>query len=156
MDIDESWSSRSTALSSSIRSDSSYGQDTDTPLDEQHRKPFNYSNSYGLTDKTPLLFSGTKDDRFTVLQSWRAVIAMMRGPQRLWSTTIATIVAALCTLLAGYTLGYPSPALQQLNDLSGEFAIHNDSVLQDLFGVSSGVMVVGWGLAMWCENTNTS
>lgn len=135
MEAEYSWSSRSTALTTSVRSDESYGQPSDT---EASHLLFNSNLSIGLTDKAPLLCNGTKATSITVLQSWRAMIAMIRGPQRLWSTTIAAVVAALCTLLAGYTLGYPSCALLQLNALPDDRAIRNTSVLQDLFGVRMG------------------
>lgn len=141
-DLHNSWSSsRSTALTSSmVTSCSSYGQASETDNAEfyNNQHTLNASNiSFGMSDKSPLLFNGTKDTTFTVLQSWRAIIEVMRGPQRLWSTGVAAIVAALCTLLAGYTLGYPSPALQQLHKLQNGLAIHNLSVIQDLFGVSA-------------------
>ena len=139
--VDNSWSSRSTALTSSVMSGSSYGQPSETDNTDHYQQALNASNvSFGMSDKSPLLFNGTKDTTFTVLQSWRAIIAVMGGPQRLWSTGVAAIVAALCTLLAGYTLGYPSPALQQLNHLQNGFAIRNQSVLQDLFGVSQSTV----------------
>lgn len=132
MEADHSWSSRSTPLNTSEKSDDSYGQPSDT---ETSPLLFNSNLSIGLTDKAPLLCNGTKATSITVLQSWKYVIAVVRGPQRLWSTTIAAIVAALSTLLSGYTLGYPSASLLQLNTLQDGFAIRNTSVLQDLFGV---------------------
>ena len=127
-DVDNSWSSRSTALTSSAMSGSSYGQPSEADNTDFYQHALNASNvSFGMSDKSPLLFNGTKDTTFTVLQSWRAIIAVMVGPQRLWSTGVAAVVAALCTLLAGYTLGYPSPVLQQLHKLPNGLAIHNQS-----------------------------
>ena len=86
----------------------------------------------GLKETAPLLFKGTAFNKSpSPLQSWKAVVAELVGPQRLWSVCASAVVASMCALLAGYTLGYPSGAVIELRAKS-----FNDSLLQDLFGVS--------------------
>lgn len=64
---------------------------------------------------------------------------LCKGPQRLWSTTLIALVAALTALIGGYTIGYPSSSLIDLDKLNGSRAIKNDSVLANLYGVSLSV-----------------
>ena len=45
-------------------------------------------------------------------------------------------IASVTTLLARYTLGYPSSALLELSELPNEYAFTNETILPDLFGVS--------------------
>ena len=46
-----------------------------------------------------------------------AVERLVRTRERLWATAISASVAAIPTLLVGYTLGYPSSAIPQLQAL---------------------------------------
>ena len=89
-------------------------------------------------EKFPLL--GVKKRQSSVspspLQSWKDIVAEIRGPQRIWLLTLVTFIASLTTLLAGYTLGYPSSALLELSELPDEYAFTNETILPDLFGVS--------------------
>ena len=93
-------------------------------------------NYLSLQEKAPLLFRGTDAESPTPLQSWKAVIAEIKGPQRLWSTTIVALLAALTSLFAGYTLAYPSSALIDLNKLNDSRIFKHGSSLEDIFGVS--------------------
>ena len=48
--------------------------------------------------------------------SWSVIFSELRGPQRLWTTLLAALFTSISPLLGGYTLGFASPALLQLND----------------------------------------
>ena len=92
-----------------------------------------------LYETAPLLFRGTEDSQ-SPAQAWRTVLKVLRGPQRLWSTVFAALSAALCTLLGGYTLGYPSSALVELGNYSQKYDLSPDydfssTLMKDLFGV---------------------
>ena len=67
--------------------------------------------------------------------SLQRVLAELRGPQRLWTTTLAALIASLSPLLGGYTLGFASPALLQLNDDLVPSDYHLDGVVLGLFTV---------------------
>ena len=67
---------------------------------------------------------------------WRVVLAELRGPQRLWTTTLAAVIASLGCLLGGYTLGFASPALLQLNYNHVPTEYHLKDVTLALFAVS--------------------
>ena len=54
--------------------------------------------------------------------------------ERIWATALASIVAVIPMLLAGFTIGYPSAAVLQLQDLGG--ARHFSDSLIAMFGVS--------------------
>ena len=68
--------------------------------------------------------------------SWQTVLAELRGPQRLWTTTLGVVVASLSTLLGGYTLGFASPALLQLNHNHVPAEYHLEGAILGLFAVS--------------------
>ena len=92
-------------------------------------------NNLRLQERAPLLFRGTEESP-TPIQSWKDVIAEIKGPQRLWSTAIVALLAALTSLFAGYTLAYPSSALIDLNKLNDSRIFKRGSSLEDIFGVS--------------------
>ena len=50
--------------------------------------------------------------------------------------TFVTLISGLSVLVAGYTVGYASPALVDLAALEPEYAFTNTSIWPDLFGVS--------------------
>ena len=56
-----------------------------------------------------IMSSNQEEDSHT----WRYELC---GPQRLWTTTLGALIASLSPLLGGYTLGFASPALLELND----------------------------------------
>ena len=67
-----------------------------------------------------------------------AVERLVRTRERLWATAISASVAAIPTLLVGYTLGYPSSTIPQLQALpSGR---QFGDLLTALFGVSEIAM----------------
>ena len=68
--------------------------------------------------------------------SWQTVLAELRGPQRLWTTTLGVVVASLSPLLGGYTLGFASPALLQLNHNHVPAEYHLEGAVLGLFAVS--------------------
>ena len=88
-------------------------------------------------EKTPLINNNNTQDAKSVFQSWKRVIAELRGPQRLWSTTLIAFLTSLTALLGGYTLGYPSSALLDLNDLNDTRVFRHGSGLENIFGVST-------------------
>lgn len=59
-------------------------------------------------------------------------------------------IASVTTLLARYTLGYPSSALLELSELPNEYAFTNETILPDLFGSFAplgalfGSSIAGW------------
>ncbi len=88
----------------------------------------------GLKESAPLLFKGTSfTDSPSPFQSWKAVIAELRGPQRMWAVFASALVASLSAILAGFTLGYPSKSMIEL----GLIQSFNSTLLLDLFGVSN-------------------
>lgn len=92
-----------------------------------------------LHERAPLLLKGTEVSQ-SPAQAWRTVWRVLRGPQRIWVTVFAALAATLCTLLGGYTLGYPSSALVELanysnlTNRSSDFDF-NSKLMKDLFGV---------------------
>ena len=85
----------------------------------------------------PLLHApqpSTKSPSFT--QSWKDVLEEVRSSRRLWSVTVVTVVSGLSAMVSGYTMGYPSFTLVELDHLD---AFPKDSVLAGLFGVSRHV-----------------
>ena len=88
-------------------------------------------------EKTPLINNNNYQDGKSVFQSWRQVIAELRGPHRLWSTTLIALLTSLTALLGGYTLAYPSSALLDLNNLNSTRVFQHGSVLENIFGVST-------------------
>ena len=90
----------------------------------------------GLKESAPLLFKGTEFvESPSPWKSWKAVIAELRGPQRLWVVFLSALVASISAVLAGFTLGFPSKAVIELSEIEGDRGF-NSSVLKDLFGVS--------------------
>ena len=57
-------------------------------------------------------------------------------PERLWSTSVLALAAALSPLVGGYALGYPSSSLMNLNNMTNGRSLVNGSVLADTYGVS--------------------
>lgn len=104
-------------------------------------------------EKTPLINNNNSQDDKSVLQSWRGVIAELRGPHRLWSTTLIALLTSLTALLGGYTLAYPSSALLDLNDLNNTRVFRHGSVLENIFGVSTSKYVIAMQCLLynWCE-----
>ena len=88
-------------------------------------------------EKTPLINNNNSQDAKSVFQSWRRVIGELRGPQRLWSSTLVALLTSLTALLGGYTLGYPSSSLLDLNDLNDTRVFRHGSGLENIFGVSA-------------------
>ena len=66
----------------------------------------------------PLLHDDTERRGFlkSLILTWNAIFSELRGPQRLWTTLLATLLTSISPLLGGYTLGFASSALLQLND----------------------------------------
>ena len=75
-----------------------------------------YGKDVNEDEKELLNSSFEKSGHELPLRFWQIVLAELRGPQRLWTTTLAAVIASLGSLLGGYTLGFASPALLQLND----------------------------------------
>lgn len=114
---------------------SSMGSTYSTATTDEQELAISEQLMEGLKESAPLLFKGTAfTESPSPLQSWRAVLAELMGPQRLWLVLTSAIIASLCAILSGYTLGYPSLAIISLEH-SGGSAFNNTS-LQDLFGVS--------------------
>ena len=61
--------------------------------------------------------------------------------ERIWATALASLVAAIPTLLVGFTIGYSSAAVLQLQDLGG--ARHFSDSLIAMFTVSICASLVG-------------
>ena len=78
-----------------------------------------------MGSKSPL----NSSENLTLLQK-----GTTRTRERLWSTTVSALIAVIPALLVGFTLGYPSPALLDLGDLSEDYRFN--TLLSDLFGVS--------------------
>ncbi|XP_003389392.2 PREDICTED: facilitated trehalose transporter Tret1-like [Amphimedon queenslandica] len=55
-------------------------------------------------------------------------------PERLWSTSIVALAAALSPLVGGYALGYPSSSLINLSNMTHNRSLVNGSVLVDTYG----------------------
>ena len=109
-------------------------------LDYEQSVGFSRTTVEGLKETAPLLFKGTASftESPSPLQSWKAVIAELLGPQRLWAIFVSALVASLSSLLAGYTLGYPSKSMMELSQEQS----FNNSLLLDMFGVSHNYTVV--------------
>ena len=67
--------------------------------------------------------------------SRKSILAELRGPQRLWTAVIAAQVVSLSPLLGGYTLGFASPALLQLNDPGVPAELHLEGAILAIFAV---------------------
>ncbi len=59
--------------------------------------------------------------------------------ERIWSVFVSAMVVSLPALLVGCTLAFPSGALLDLTDLEPRKNFKFDSVLSDIFGVSSNM-----------------
>lgn len=95
-------------------------------------------------DKKELFGSSSeKHDRHEQrpISFWRVVLAELRGPQRLWSTTLAAMIASISSLLGGYTLGFASPALLQLNYNHVPTEYHLKDAALAMFAVSQRQLV---------------
>ena len=69
------------------------------------------------------------------VHSWREVLG---GKQRVWTTLVAAVLATIPPLLGGYTLGYSSPTLPQLNDDTKQpLEYHLTGTALALFAVSN-------------------
>ena len=111
----------------------SFGSSYSTATTEGEQSGISETAVEGLKETAPLLFKGTSFiESPSPLQSWRAVVAELMGPQRLWAILASSLVTSMCALLAGYTLGYPSKVVIELRAKS-----FNNSLLQDMFGVRS-------------------
>ena len=67
----------------------------------------------------PLLYNHECERRGfleSLRSTWKSIYSELRGPQRLWTTLLATLLTSISPLLGGYTLGFASSALLQLND----------------------------------------
>ena len=64
-----------------------------------------------------------------------AVERLMRTRERLWTTTVSTAIASIAMLLMGFTLGFPSASVLQLQELPGSRRF--DTLQIDLFVVSA-------------------
>ena len=92
-----------------------------------------------LHETAPLLLLGTDTQTPSPIQSWRSVLAELRGPRRLWSVSLFSLFAAFTAILSGYTLAFPSSALLDLrNNMTDSSRIKKGSSLEDIFGVSGG------------------
>ncbi len=57
--------------------------------------------------------------------------------ERIWAVFVSAAISSLPALLVGCTLAFPSGALLDLTDLEPRKDFKFDSVLSDVFGVSS-------------------
>lgn len=64
-----------------------------------------------------------------------AVERLVRTRERLWTTTVSTAIASMSMLLMGFTLGYPSASVLQLQELPGSRRF--DTLQIDLFVASA-------------------
>ena len=62
--------------------------------------------------------------------------SLVKGPERLWSTTLLAMTAALLAVVGGYTIAYPSSSLGDLQNMTDGRAIKNGSIFEDVYGVS--------------------
>lgn len=83
----------------------------------------------------PLLVK-TRTKSPSLIRSWKEVVGELRTARRLWSLTLITSISGLSVLVAGYTVGYASPALADLASIEPEYAFTNTSMWPDMFGVS--------------------
>ena len=67
--------------------------------------------------------------------SWSAIFLELRGPQRLWTTLLAALLTSISPLLGGYTLGFASPALLELNDAEVPDKYHLKGLSLAMFAV---------------------
>ena len=67
--------------------------------------------------------------------SWSAIFLELRGPQRLWTTLLAALLTSISPLLGGYTLGFASPALLELNDAKVPDKYHLKGLSLAMFAV---------------------
>ena len=95
-----------------------------------------------LGESTPLLANRDESDGKPGGAWWNPLVCFCRPSrstakperERVWSSALTAVVAVIPTLLVGFTLGYSSAAVLQLQDLSGEHRF-SDS-LAAAFGVS--------------------
>ena len=75
------------------------------------------------------------------------VAAMVTGPERLWSTALLASTAALLAIVGGYAIAYPSSSLINLKNMNNGRSIENGSILENLYGVSSTIILLqAWTL----------
>ena len=75
------------------------------------------------------------------------VAAMVTGPERLWSTALLASTAALLAIVGGYAIAYPSSSLINLKNMTNGRSIKNGSILENLYGVSSTIILLqAWTL----------
>ena len=71
------------------------------------------------------------------LPTWKAIRKeICGGQQRVWAVTLFSVLAASTSLLAGYTLAFPSSALLDLRGLHDNRTFHHNKLMEGLFGVS--------------------
>ena len=89
-------------------------------------------------ESSPLLLheSERKGCVESLRSSWKAIFLELRGPQRLWTTLVAALLTSMSPLLGGYTLGFASPALLQLNDPGVPVKYHLRGLSLAMFAVS--------------------
>lgn len=68
--------------------------------------------------------------------------SLVKGPERLWSTTLLAMTAALLAVVGGYTIAYPSSSLEDLQNITGGRAIKNGSTFEDVYGVSKTIIFI--------------
>ena len=103
-------------------------------------KGVTYKSSSNHTDAAAILLHSQSEENIQGSprrqSSWQTVLAELRGPQRLWTTTLGVVVASLSPLLGGYTLGFASPALLQLNHNHVPTEYRLEGTVLGLFAVS--------------------
>ena len=71
------------------------------------------------------------------LPAWKAIRKeICGGQQRVWAVTLFSVLAASTSLLAGYTLAFPSSALLDLRGLHDNRTFYHNKLMEGLFGVS--------------------
>ncbi len=65
-----------------------------------------------------------------------AVERLLLTRERVWSSAVSSLIAAIPALLVGITIGFPSPVLSELTSDSIDQKYKFDYIMQDLFAVS--------------------
>ncbi len=72
-----------------------------------------------------------------------AIERMFRTRERVWSSAVSSLIAAIPALLVGFTIGFPSPVLTELTADSVDQKYKFDYLMSDLFAVSNIYYILG-------------